>query len=150
MNTAKHTPGSDTGLRDVARAVGRESAWQDLMRRFTQQQRRHLANLLAHKWTIEAIEIRGHHTESVERIEAEKSHADAVAELTAGRPDEAQVKREWAMYRKANAHDDLLGALREAELFIRTLGLDSAPAASLAADMRAVIAKATESQAWNS
>lgn len=41
-------------------------------------------------------------------------------------------------------NQELLSLLKEAELFVRVLGLDSDPAAALAASCRAAIAKATK------
>jgi hypothetical protein len=42
---------------ESARAAAREGAWRELLERFDPRQRRHLANLMAHDWTISAVEI---------------------------------------------------------------------------------------------
>lgn len=41
----------------LARGAAKFSAWQDFACRFTYSQRKHISNLLAHEWTICAIEI---------------------------------------------------------------------------------------------
>ncbi len=51
------TPGQLQYRLEHARSAAREAAWRDLLERFSPTQRRHLANLMAHDWTISAIEI---------------------------------------------------------------------------------------------
>jgi hypothetical protein len=41
----------------LARGAAKHAAWQDFACRFTYSQRQHIANLLGHEWTINAIEI---------------------------------------------------------------------------------------------
>lgn len=64
---------------EMARAAGRARAWAELMERFAPRQRQHLANLMAHDWTISAIEIQTslkEGSEPSERIEAAISTRD--------------------------------------------------------------------------
>lgn len=142
----------DVGRDEFLRAAGRQQAWLDLMCRFDAKQRRHVANLLAHSWTLQAIEIRGHYGEEVERIEADLSHENAVAALKEQRAARVELRGKKAVEllesitERVNAHDRLLALLREAEPFLRVLGLDSSPAASLAHDMRVAISEAAGSE----
>jgi len=85
--------------RDLAREVGAERAWRDVFRRFTPAQRRHIANLLAHDWTITAIEMQTRYGCEPRRTEGEipldaaikvldeekaKARAERLAASTAG------------------------------------------------------------------
>lgn len=42
---------------DLARAGATHKAWRDMTKRFSYAQRQHLANLLAHEWTITSISV---------------------------------------------------------------------------------------------
>ena len=59
---------------EVAREAARAGAWRELLERFSPRQRQHIANLMAHDWTVSAIEIQscvaGDSTAPDERIEA--------------------------------------------------------------------------------
>lgn len=55
----------------------RAKAWADMLARFSRAQRLHLANLMAHEWTICAVEIQSKYGSTPHRIEAEnKQKAD--------------------------------------------------------------------------
>lgn len=53
-----------------ARSSGAWSAWAELLRRFDYKQRQHLANLLAHEWTIKELTIEPHYGSSSDTITA--------------------------------------------------------------------------------
>jgi hypothetical protein len=74
-----------------ARDVGAERAWRDVLRRFTPAQRRHIANLLAHDWTLTAIEMQDRYGSSPRRTDGGVSLEDAVKAL-----DEEKAKRRAA------------------------------------------------------
>lgn len=54
------TPLTEKAIADkvsFARSSGAWSAWAELLRRFDYKQRQHLANLLAHQWTIKELTL---------------------------------------------------------------------------------------------
>jgi hypothetical protein len=55
-----HAQGYFKGRKDgfnEGKAVGSETAWLDLLKKFTPKQRQHLAMLLAHDWQVSEITI---------------------------------------------------------------------------------------------
>ena len=63
----------------LMRGSGSRAAWMDVMCRFSRTQREYLANMLAHSWTISAIEIQSvlsRPSEVGERVVADKSCKD--------------------------------------------------------------------------
>lgn len=61
-----------------ARSSGAWSAWAELLRRFDYKQRQHLANLLAHEWTIKEITLEPHYGGSSDTIAASISKDNTV------------------------------------------------------------------------
>ena len=53
-----------------ARSSGAWSAWAELLRRFDYKQRQHLANLLAHEWTIKELTLEPHYGGSSDTLTA--------------------------------------------------------------------------------
>jgi hypothetical protein len=74
----------------LARAAAREKAWRDLMRRFTYAQRKHFAHLLAHDYTITAIEFEDAYGMRPDRMAGAVSREDASKSLAEER------QRRWA------------------------------------------------------
>jgi len=55
-----HAQGYFKGRKDgfnEGKAVGSETAWLDMLSKFTPMQRQHLANLMAHDWVITELTI---------------------------------------------------------------------------------------------
>lgn len=64
---------TDKALADklsFARSMGASSAWAELLRRFDYKQRQHLANLLAHHWTIKQIVLEPYTGSSQDLLDA--------------------------------------------------------------------------------
>lgn len=57
----------------IAREAATYKAWCDLLEAFTETQRQHIANLMAHEWKIVAIDIQSKHGEPPTPIEGCKN-----------------------------------------------------------------------------
>lgn len=76
-----------------ARDAASYAAWLDIFARFTPAQRKTLANLFAHNWTLASVVLESQHGEP-QKIDGEVSRADALAENL------ARLKRQQAARRQ--------------------------------------------------
>jgi hypothetical protein len=72
----------------LAREAERYRVWGDVFRRFTSAQRRHIANLMAHDWTLSVVEIQSRYAGDPSRIDSGREFAAVLKEL-----DDAKEKR---------------------------------------------------------
>ncbi len=80
----------------LARGAAKFAAWQDFAARFDYSQRKHMSNLMAHEWTICAIEIQSkygtNNGATPERIEAKVSISKALENIAALNPTQGANK----------------------------------------------------------